>query len=50
MNGLFDTNELALDYLRYYDSFDWTEKAYFTSIEVYSVERSMIASPRNIEK
>jgi hypothetical protein len=38
-NGLFDTNELALDYLRYYLSFDWTERDdNFTSIEVYAVE------------
>ncbi len=37
-NGLFDSNEAALDYLRYYLSFDWTERAdNFTSIEVYSV-------------
>ena len=38
-NGLFDSNEAALDYLRYYLSFDWTERAdNFTSIEVYSVK------------
>ena len=37
-HGLFGTNEDALDYLRYYLSFDWTERAdNFTSIEVYSV-------------
>jgi hypothetical protein len=37
-HGLFDTNEQALDYLRYYLSFEWTERAdNFTSIEVYSV-------------
>jgi hypothetical protein len=43
MNGLFDTNELALDYLRHYESFDWAEKDGFTSIEVYSVESSRIS-------
>jgi hypothetical protein len=38
-NGLFDSNELALGYLQYYLSFDWTERAdNFTSIEIYTVE------------
>jgi len=38
-NGLFNTNEEALDYLAYYLSFDWTERSDdFTSIEVYSVD------------
>ena len=37
-NGLFDTNEEAMDYLRYYLSFDWTERdENFTSIEVYAL-------------
>jgi len=37
-NGLFRSNQEALDYLRYYLSIDWTERAdNFTSIEVYSV-------------
>ncbi len=37
-NGLFDTSELALDYLQYYLSFDWTERDdNFISIEVYAV-------------
>lgn len=37
-NGLFNSNEGALDYLRYYLSFDWTERDdNFTSIEVYTV-------------
>jgi len=42
-NGLFNSNEETLEYLRYYLSFDWTEKAdNFTSIEVYSVEAANI--------
>lgn len=37
-HGLFNTNEEALEYLRYYLSFDWTERDdTFTSIEVYSI-------------
>ena len=37
-NGLFDTNELALDYLQYYLSFGWTERDdNFTSVEVYGL-------------
>jgi hypothetical protein len=37
-NGLFDTNDAALAYLKYYLSFDWTERAEnFTSIELYAV-------------
>jgi len=37
--GLFDTSESALDYLRYYLSFDWTERdESFTSIEVYAAK------------
>lgn len=37
-NGLFDTNREALEYLRYYLSFGWTERDdSFTSIEVYAV-------------
>ncbi len=36
-NGLFDSNQVAWDYLRCYLSFGWTERAdNFTSIEVYS--------------
>ncbi len=41
-NGLFDTNEEALDYLRYYLSFDWTERSEnFTSIEVYALPNTI---------
>ncbi|HSB71285.1 MAG TPA: hypothetical protein VLT62_18310 [Candidatus Methylomirabilis sp.] len=37
-NGLFETNQGALEYLRYYLSFDWTERDDdFTSIEVYAL-------------
>ncbi|HVP09648.1 MAG TPA: hypothetical protein VMV94_00500 [Phycisphaerae bacterium] len=37
-NGLFGSNEEAMDYLRYYLSFDWTERSdKFTSIEVYEI-------------
>ncbi len=37
-NGLFNRNEEALEYLRYYLSFDWTERhEAFTAVEVYSV-------------
>ncbi len=36
-NGLFDSNSVALDYLRYYLGFDWTERDdTFTSIEVFA--------------
>jgi len=39
LNGLFAINELALEYLNYYVSFDWTERDdNFTSIEVYAVK------------
>ena len=38
-DGLFDSNDSASDYLQYYLSFDWTERAdNFTSIEVYALE------------
>ncbi|MDQ7780082.1 MAG: hypothetical protein RDV41_10295 [Planctomycetota bacterium] len=38
-NGLFESNERALDYLRYYLSFDWTERdEKFTAIEAYAVQ------------
>jgi len=44
-NGLFNSNEMALEYLQYYLSFDWTERASnFTSIEVYSVDLAADAS------
>ena len=37
-NGLFGNNDLAIDFLKYYLSLDWTERdPKFTSIEVYSV-------------
>ena len=37
-NGLFNTNAEALDFLRYYLSFDWTEHDdNLTSIEVYAL-------------
>ncbi len=40
---LLDSNELALQYLDYYLSFDWTEHiGNFTSIEVYEVDLSGI--------
>ena len=45
-NGLFDTNEAALEYLRYYLSFDWTERAdNFTSIEVYGIQGATSGPP-----
>jgi len=45
LNGLFNSNDDALEYLRYYLSFDWTERATsdpFTSIEVYAVPSHML--------
>jgi hypothetical protein len=37
-NGLFGTSEMALRFLDYYLSFDWTERSdNFTSIEVHAV-------------
>lgn len=38
-NGLFDSREQAYDYLKYYLSFDWTERSdTFTAIEVFSIQ------------
>jgi hypothetical protein len=38
-NGLFNSNDEALEYLRYYLGFDWTEHDdRFTSIEVYVLQ------------
>ncbi len=37
-NGIFDSREEAYDYLKYYLSFDWTERSdTFTAIEIFSI-------------
>ncbi len=44
-HGLFNSNDEALDFLRYYHSFEWTEHCgTFTSIEVYAVPPQMLIS------
>jgi hypothetical protein len=42
-HGLFDTHDEALDYLRYYLSFDWTERSdLFTSVEIYALDMTSL--------